>query len=67
MWLDLFYSWVAGRLKYTRPTHHDTAIEMFAQEGERKVSITCVDTKQRKLNLEVPEASLEERLCFRFG
>lgn len=30
---------------------------MFVQDGELKVSITCVDTKQRKLNLEVPEAS----------
>lgn len=38
---------------------------MFAQEDERKVSITCVDTKQRKLCIQVLEASSEERLDFR--
>jgi hypothetical protein len=65
---DLFCSWAAGRLKYSRPTNHNRDTGIFAQEGEGNVSITCVDTKQRKhVSLSSREASLEERLGFRLG
>ncbi|KAM5524644.1 hypothetical protein FOXYSP1_00687 [Fusarium oxysporum f. sp. phaseoli] len=31
---DLFCSWAAGRLKYSRPTNHNRDTGIFAQKGE---------------------------------